>query len=347
MKAAPIHKALSTRSGVKHVLMDFGYLDKLYAHDTYTQLELPDPVIRYEEPAKSTPRATFAELVRQIAEGIGRLKPDHLLLYGDIDVSVAAAVAAAASGVPYTHVEAGLRSHDFKDHEESNRLLLDRLASFFVTHAVEAVETLRSEVQAGGDDVLLTASPAIETLLTHVDGATDRALDALGLEPSLYCLATIHRRETLRDQERFREIMEGLIGVANSLRVVLLTYRSTREVVDATFSGIEHQVLLAPTMSYLDYVGLLKGARIIITDSSGLQDEAAALGIPSVTCRTTTHRPKASGLNRLAGHSAVQIEAIAAELISHPSDFLPDLPSLWRRPSGSDIGEFLQARLGF
>jgi UDP-N-acetylglucosamine 2-epimerase (non-hydrolysing) len=346
MKVAPIHHALAAREDVHHVIVDCGFLEKLYAHETYTQLKLPDPIVRLGEPKKSSAGETMRELLDQIGRAFDRVEPHHILIYGDLDASLAAAVAAAARGVDFTHVEAGLRSHDYDDREETSRLAIDRLAKYYVTHSLDAVDALRTEV-TDGDEILLTASPAIQSLFNNLTRATNRALTAYALDAGTYCLAAIHRHESLRDPERFKQLIQALIKISDILPVVLLNYRSTASLVTQTFSGIDRQLSLVPTMSYLDYLGLLQGARLVVTDASGIHDEASALGIPCVIARKATHRvsPSPSSERRtVAGVETAKLVSAAQKAFE--SDLIAtDVPALWHRAAGQDIAGFLLQHL--
>lgn len=340
MKVAPIHHAFEKQDNTRHIIIDCGYLDKLYAHDTYRQLNLPDPVVRYPEPNSAIRRLATRELVGQLRDAIESVEPDHLLVYGDLDSSLAAAIAATGCGLEFTHVEAGLRSYDYFDREETNRLAIDRLATLYVTHSVSAMDALRFEA-TDGDSILLSASPAVETLFAKIADARATVPETFGLTPGSYCLASLHRYETLRDEERFSRLIGALASLSDHVPVALINYRSTASMIARSFAGIENRVTLIPTLSYLDYLGLLRHASIVVTDSSGLQDETAVLGIPCVTCRTSTHRVQTEELgNRLVGFDpeALVTAAIAAMI---PSAYEAKVPAIWHRSAGADIVTFL------
>lgn len=243
------------------------------------------------------------EILKRVEEVLLREKPDLVMVYGDTNSTLAGALAAAKLHIPVAHVEAGLRSFNRKMPEEINRVLTDHLSSLLFCPTQTAVENLQREGIAAGvhlvGDVMYDAALQYLTLAER----KSRILERLGLEPKSYVLATVHRAENTDDPERLQGIFSGLEAIARAgLPVILPLHPRTRKQVEALGLSPEGVRVLEP-VSYLDMLLLEKNAKVILTDSGGVQKEAFFFRVPCATLREETEWVETveAGWNTLVG----------------------------------------------
>ena len=311
VKAAPVSCALRARH--EEVLLHTGqHYDDGMSAVFFRDLGIPEPDVHLGVGSVEV-GARVAAIVRGVATAIRERRPDWVLVYGDTNSTLAAALAAREAGVPQAHVEAGLRSHNFRMPEEINRISADHLSALLLCPTPSAAETLRREHAAGR--VAVVGDVMLDACLATAEAA--RELDVPGklqLESGRYYAATLHRAENTDDGARLRSIVRALDGL--DLPVVLPCHPRTRaalrrEGLDASLHGLR---LLDP-IPYPWMIGLVAASRALLTDSGGLQKEAYFLGVPCVTLRDETEWTEtvAAGWNRLAGADTDRIrEAVAA-----------------------------------
>ena len=212
-------------------------------------------------------------------------QPDWVLVYGDTNSTLAGALAAADAGVPLAHVEAGLRSGDLSMPEERNRIETDRLAQLLLTPDERSREQLASEGVPGRAEVVGDVMADACYRLAPVARERSRALQDLGLEPGGYLLLTLHREANTR-QPRLGRIAEGIRRIEEA--IVFPVHPRTRAALDAEGIDLGPRVLRRPPLGYLDLTALASQARVVLTDSGGLQKEAYWHGVPCVTLRPST-----------------------------------------------------------
>ncbi len=281
-------------------------------------------------------------LTRDIRNGLARAMGATVLVYGDLVESVCAARAASSSGLRTLHIEAGLRSLDPEDSEESHRIEIDELAVGWVTHSATAVEIL---VNSGKDPqrIVLTASPLISTLRRQLAPAIRVGQAVPDPLRSEYVLVTYHRPENIHNVDRLTNFADLLNELAEHVPVVFLVYGSTRRALGKHGIRLSAAIKQLDTQDYDSYLALLLGAAAIVTDSSGLQDETSFLGIPCFTARASTHRfdTITRGSNRLIG-SCVRRGAASEILASMGSGPLGHLPAHWWELAGPPIIELIR-----
>ncbi len=253
------------------------------------------------------------EMLKRIEEVLLWEKPDLVMVYGDTNSTLAGALAAAKLHIPVAHVEAGLRSFNRRMPEEINRVLTDHLSDLLFCPTRTAVENLRQEGITEG--VHLVGDVMYDAVLQYMALAEkkSRILEHLGLEPGGYALATIHRAENADNPERLRAIFAGLEAVAREgLPVVLPLHPRTRKQAD-TLGLWPNSVRALEPVSYLDMLVLEKNARVILTDSGGVQKEAFFFRVPCVTMREETEWVETveAGWNTLVGCDPEQIRQAA------------------------------------
>ena len=280
IKAAPTSVALRER-GLDEVVLHTGqHYDPELSQVFFEELGLEES--RYALDLRS---ADTEEMRAAIAGRLRDEQPDWVLVYGDTNSTLAGALAAADAGVPLAHVEAGLRSGDLSMPEERNRIETDRLAQLLLTPDERSREQLASEGVPGRAEVVGDVMADACYRLAPVARERSRALQDLGLEPSGYLLLTLHREANTR-QPRLGRIAEGIFRIEEP--IVFPVHPRTRAALDAEGIDLGPRVLRRPPLGYLDLTALASQARLVLTDSGGLQKEAYWHGVPCVTLRPST-----------------------------------------------------------
>ncbi|MDP1571607.1 MAG: UDP-N-acetylglucosamine 2-epimerase (non-hydrolyzing) [Vicinamibacterales bacterium] len=337
IKAAPVHRALAARCQVVQVHTGQHYDDNMSAV-FFRELGLPAPDIDLGVGSGSHARQTAAMLER-LEPVLTAERPDWVVIYGDTNSTLAAAITAAKLTMPVAHVEAGLRSFNRAMPEEQNRLVADHLSSLLFCPTEAAVSHLKAEGITAG--VHLVGDVMEEALADAVVRARQEstAIERLGLGRSRYAVATVHRAENTDSPER----LAGILAALNQLRdtVVFPVHPRTRKAIDALDWTPGAHVRMVDPQGYLDMVQLVSGASLVLTDSGGLQKEACWMGVPCVTLRDETEWEEtvSRGWNVLAGADTTRI-VTAARTIKAPSPWPP------ARGAGSPSAEIARLLLG-
>ena len=320
VKSAPTSLALRER-GINEVVLHTGqHYDPELSAIFFEELELAPP--RYRLGAGS---GTHAEQTGRMLPGIEAAvreeRPDGVLVYGDTNSTLAGALAAAKLGVPVAHVEAGLRSFDRTMPEEVNRVLVDRVSALLFCPAESAVANLAAEGIADGVHVVGDVMFDANVRLAPLARARSNALAEAGVEPGGYLVLTLHREANVRP--------EPLARVAAALAeldepVVFPAHPRTRDVLEAERIGLAPSVRVVPPVGYLDFAALASQARVVLTDSGGVQKEAYWYAVPCVTLRTATEWVETveAGWNRLVGTDPERIVG-AVRSVATPADRPP------------------------
>jgi UDP-GlcNAc3NAcA epimerase len=220
-----------------------------------------------------------------IVAALERERPDWVLVYGDTNSTLAGARAGIEAGVPVAHVEAGLRSGDWSMPEEHNRVEIDRISELLLCPDDRSRDTLEREGVPGRIEVVGDVMADAALRLAPIARERSDVLRSLGLEPAGYVVATVHREANVRP-ERLARILEGLGRVKEP--VVLPAHPRTRATIERERLPVDGRIVLSPPLGYLDLAALASQARVIATDSGGLQKEAYWYGVPCVTMRPST-----------------------------------------------------------
>jgi UDP-N-acetylglucosamine 2-epimerase (non-hydrolysing) len=298
----------------------------------FRELGLPEPD-HYLEVGSGTHAEQTADVLRRLEPVLLEKRPDLVLVVGDVNSTLAAALCAAKLQIPVAHVEAGLRSGDREMPEELNRLLTDQLAELLFTTSVDADQNLAREGVAA-ERIHLVGNTMIDTLeRLQAKALQGDTLDRLGLVPRSYALVTLHRPSNVDDAAQLGRVAGILIAIAQRLPVLFPVHARTRARLAAAglLESLEPTpgLRLTEPLGYLDFVAAMAGARLVLTDSGGVQEETTVLGVPCLTMRTTTERPitVTAGTNRLVDpyHAEAVIAAVDATLGA-------PLPAAGRRP---------------
>jgi UDP-N-acetylglucosamine 2-epimerase (non-hydrolysing) len=262
-------------------------------------------------------------------------RPDALVVAGDVNSTVAAALAGAKLGVPIVHLESGLRSRDWTMPEEINRVVTDRISDLLLCHCAEGVENLAAEGIAG-DRVELVGNTMIDSLFALLPAARERdTLARHGLRPGGYVLVTLHRPALVDDPHRLGAVVEVLAQLSETLPVVFPLHPRTRARLGRVSPDALERLRVVEPLEYLDFIALEASSRLVVTDSGGVQEETSALGIPCLTYRDNTERAVTCelGTNRLVGMEPTALAAAAVAELAGPFKAAPALP-LWDGHAG-------------
>ncbi len=299
-KLAPVHRAGRAADGVAQVVVHTGqHYDEGLSGAFFRDLDIPAPDINLDVGSGSHAQQT-ARIMERIEPVLERERPDWLLVYGDVNSTVAAVLVAAKLGVRTAHVEAGLRSGDRTMPEEINRLVTDRLADLLLTPSRDADDMLRREGEPD-EEIVFVGNVMIDTLF-HTLGAARRTgfRAGLGINGDAV-IVTLHRPSNVDVPERLAGLVRALETVAEDRPVVFPIHPRTQGRLAA--AGLRFsRVQTLPPVGYLEMLDLVAGSHAVITDSGGLQEETTALGVPCLTVRENTERPVTitEGTNRLA-----------------------------------------------
>jgi UDP-GlcNAc3NAcA epimerase len=284
IKSAPLSEALRRR-GIEEVVLHTGqHYDRELSQVFFEELELPRPKYRLEVGAR--PRDEMLELLESgVAEVVEGERPDWVLVYGDTNTTLGGARAAVANGVPVAHVEAGLRSGDWSMPEEHNRVEVDRIGALLFCPDEGSRETLAAEGVTGRVEVVGDVMADACFRLAPIGRQRSGILEKLGLEPGAYHVATVHREANV-DPTRLGRILDGLGRL--DATVLLPAHPRTRATIARAHLAPPENVRLLEPLGYLDFAALASQARVIFTDSGGLQKEAYWYGVPCITLRPST-----------------------------------------------------------
>jgi UDP-N-acetylglucosamine 2-epimerase (non-hydrolysing) len=341
MKMAPILRALAAHQPpLPAMLVHTGqHYDQGMSQQLFRDLGLPLPDLNLEVGSGSHAVQT-AEVMRRFEPALDEHKPACVLVVGDVNSTLACTLVAVKKNVPVVHVEAGLRSRDRKMPEEINRVLTDQVADRLYTTERSALDNLLRE-GVSAERVCFAGNVMIDSLLSSRPHAKPAAqtLRAHGISPSLivhekgYGLVTLHRPSNVDDADTLRRLL-GILGeVAHSLPLVFALHPRTRHNIErfGLMGRIDaRRLLLLPPQGYLEMLGLMRDATLVLTDSGGLQEETTALGVPCLTLRENTERPITAdqGSNTLVGRDGQTIRAAVADILRGAGK-RGRMPELW------------------
>jgi len=346
MKIAALWEVLHPRPEFQPRLIHTGqHFSPEMSQFFFDNLGLPQPDVRLEIGPGSATAQTAAILVGLESEW-ARHRPDAVVVVGDVTSTAAAALVAARLGIPAAHVEAGLRSFDREMPEELNRLITDSLCEFLFASEQSGVDNLKAEGIAG-DRIFFAGNVMIDTLLRfrHRAGSS-RILEQLGARPGSYALATLHRPSNVDDSQALTGLVAALTDLAGRMPVIFPVHPRTRQRLES-FGLSTGAITMCDPLGYLDFVRLMEQARLVLTDSGGIQEETTVLGVPCLTLRNNTERPATltHGTNKLIGNDPARILEAAEEILAGHAVFPQGPPAGWDGRAGVRIAEFLLERL--
>jgi UDP-N-acetylglucosamine 2-epimerase (non-hydrolysing) len=353
MKVAPVFRALRER-GADCVLVHTGqHYDSSMSDAFFTDLALPEPDA-YLDVGGGSHAVQTARVIERFEPVLDAEHPDIVVVVGDVNSTLAAALVCAKRLVPVAHVEAGLRSFDRSMPEEINRLLTDQISDLLLTTSPEAEENLLREGIAR-ERIHFVGNPMIDSLERHLQRANaSEILGRLGLDGRPYGVVTLHRPSNVDAPDVLRGVLEALREVAEVLPLVFPVHpRAMKMINEFGFTDLVDvgggpaavgAVTCLDPLGYIDFLRLMKDARIVLTDSGGIQEETTILGVPCLTLRRNTERPITieMGTNRLVGSGAEGIRREALAALGAPRR-PARRPPLWDGRAGERIADVIAA----
>ena len=341
VKTAPVIAALRERMPEgRHVLVHTGqHYDRLMSEVFFEELGVPAPDHMLEVGSGSHAAQT-ARTMERLEPVLLDERPDLVMVPGDVNSTLAAALTAAKMQIPVAHIESGLRSFDRTMPEEVNRIVADELSEHLFLHSDEAIENLRAE-GIPDERMHFVGNTMIDTLVALEDRI--RAAETagrLGVGPGAYALVTLHR-PALVDGELLAETVKRLAALAREMPVVFPVHPRTRKMMEEIESN-HPGLLLCEPFGYVDFLSLIADAGAVLTDSGGIQEETTYLGVPCFTLRDNTERPVTirAGTNTLLGLDPAAIARIPAALAELPAE-RPEPPPLWDGHAAQRIADVL------
>jgi UDP-N-acetylglucosamine 2-epimerase len=343
VKAAPVIRALRALGHQQRVVHTGQHYDERMSDVFFVQLGLPEPDVNLGVGSGTQATQTADVLVGMEREFLDN-SPSLVVLYGDVNSTVGAALAGAKLGVPLAHVEAGLRSFDNTMPEEINRRLTDQLCDLLFATSPEALGHLAREGRPASA-MHFVGNPMIDTLVANLDKFDQAAARATyDLGDRRYVVATLHRPANVDNPERAADLVRALHEVAAELDVIIPLHPRGRATLTAAGLLDNDRVHVVDPLGYVEFMSLVRGAAAIVTDSGGVQEETTLLRVPCLTLRPNTERPITitSGSNRL-----VTREELAAAVLKACDDgpYLGELPPLWDGQAGPRIARIITAWL--
>lgn len=347
MKAAPVLRALTLNSGVRQTLVHTGqHYDAAMSDVFFQQLEMPVPDCNLGVGSGTHAQQTAA-ILAAIEPVLLERKPDFVLVYGDVNSTMAAALVCSKIGMRVAHVEAGLRSRDRSMPEEINRLVTDQLSDLLFTPSEDGNQNLHGE-GIDAQKVHLVGNVMIDTLVRLLPQA-EQQFPADVASP--YALVTLHRPSNVDDLPWLQEMLLTLSQLSEQLNIIFPVHPRTRQRLAALGSPIaaNGRLQLLDPLPYLSFLALQARAAMVITDSGGIQEETSYLHVPCLTVRENTERPitVSLGTNQLVGRDLGKLKRAARQILSSESEaagpLTPSIP-LWDGRASERIAEIMLRR---
>lgn len=362
MKVAPLLREMSKYPDLDAALIHTGqHYDYSMSQVFFEQLRMPEPTYSLEV-GSGTHHSQTAEVMKRFGEVVQKDRPDLVVVVGDVNSTMACALVGAKERIPVAHVEAGLRSFDRTMPEEINRLVTDAVSDLLLTSEEGAGANLLREGVAS-EKILFTGNVMIDSLVDGLEAARRSPLrERLGLRVQEYAVLTLHRPSNVDDPGQLRRTMDAIARLAQRLPIVFPVHPRTASKItqigfdqlraiaeDRTIDG--PGIWTLPPTNYVDFLGLVDSARLVITDSGGIQEETTYLGVPCLTYRDNTERPATVtwGTNRLIGANADALFAEGSDVIGRspaPRIAGQTAPPLWDGRAAQRITAALRSHLG-
>ncbi|HMS39061.1 MAG TPA: UDP-N-acetylglucosamine 2-epimerase (non-hydrolyzing) [Pyrinomonadaceae bacterium] len=335
MKIAPIVREMRRRENefLPLIVHTGQHYDAAMSDSFFVDLGIPKPDFHLEIGSASHAVQT-AKIMMAFEPIVLAEKPDWVLVVGDVNSTIACALVCAKLGIKIAHVEAGLRSRDRTMPEEINRILTDSISDLLLTTSQDADENLKQEGVAK-DKIKFVGNVMIDSLFYNLEKAKElKVRENLRLNEKHYAVLTLHRPSNVDEKEVFSGLLEAIISISEKLPVIFPAHPRTRTNIEkfGFAEAIENSnIKLIEPLGYLDFMNLYSGAKLVLTDSGGLQEETTALGIPCLTLRENTERPITIelGTNILVGTNSEKIKQSADKILENDSKTDAKIPPLW------------------
>ena len=349
IKIAPIVRRMQRRENeFKPLIVHTGqHYDRAMSDSFFADLGIPEPDFHLEVGSASHAVQT-AKIMTAFEPIVLQEKPDWVLVVGDVNSTIACALVCAKLGVKIAHVEAGLRSRDRSMPEEINRILTDSISDLLLTTSQDADENLKSE-GISEDKIKFVGNVMIDSLFYSLKLAENSTVrEDLNLSEINYAVLTLHRPSNVDDETTFSNLLDAICAISEKLPVIFPAHPRTKANIEkfgfAEKFNASNLRLIRP-LGYLDFMRLYSGAKIVLTDSGGLQEETTALSIPCLTLRENTERPItiSHGTNHLVGTNPEKIKQTAFAVLSQATNSTDKkIPPLWDGQAAKRICDVLR-----
>lgn len=359
MKMAPIHKefekqsAVGGQQAVEHLICHTGqHYDEKMSKVFFNDLELPKPDFYLGAGSGSHAEQT-AKIMIEFEKVLLQVKPDIVMVYGDVNSTVACSLVAAKMGVKIAHVESGLRSFDRTMPEEINRIVTDHLSDYLFVTEKSGVENLKHE-GIPEEKIFFVGNTMIDSLIHYLPKAEKSEIlktynllvpakseltDEAG-QPTNYILVTLHRPSNVDNEENVKEIINLLNKLAEKRKIIFPMHPRTKAVIEKLNLILNINIVLTDPIGYIDFLALMKNAELVITDSGGIQEETTFLGVQCITVRDNTERPITVeiGTNQLIGTDLEKVGIVASDILERTIK-KGNIPDLWDGNTAQRIKE--------
>ncbi len=349
MKVAPIHKAFQKyKNSITHLICHTGqHYDEKMSKVFFIDLEMPQPDFYLGIGGGSHAEQT-AKIMVEFEKIVLAEKPDLVIVVGDVNSTIACSLVASKLGIKVAHVEAGLRSYDREMPEEINRLLTDSISDYLFVTEKSGLENLQKE---GVDSakIFFTGNVMIDSLVDHLEKSDhSQILIDYKLTPENYVLVTLHRPSNVDSKDYLEKMLGFLNKMAGLFPVIFPIHPRTKNNLSkfGLLEKLNKSVILTEPIGYIDFLKLTKNAKLIITDSGGIQEESTFLGVQCITVRNNTERPVtvSVGTNQLIGTDLEKVEEAALGVLNGKIK-TGKIPDLWDGKAAGRITEIISQKL--
>ena len=348
VKMAPIIREMDRWPDIEWMLVHTGqHYDARLSDLFFRQLNIPEPNVNLDVGSGSQSWQT-AEIIKRIEPVLVEHCPDVVLVVGDVSSTLAASLVAVKAGIPIAHVESGLRSFDRTMPEEINRILTDAVAEYLFVTEDDAITNLLAEGRPR-ERIYFVGNVMIDALRMFLPVARNSNVGEVlgltngnGLKP--FGILTLHRASNVDSPQNLSHLLNVISDVTEDLPIVFPVHPRTQSMMEKLERASWPNIRLTPPLGYLDFLCLMSQAKLVLTDSGGIQEETTALGVPCLTLRENTERPVtvAQGTNELVGFDSGKIRR-AVELVFMGSWKTGTVPQLWDGRAAERIIEILRS----
>jgi UDP-N-acetylglucosamine 2-epimerase (non-hydrolysing) len=345
MKIAPIMWEIERRCDINATLVHTGqHYDERMSKLFFEQLNIPRPDVDLEVGSGSQAIQT-AEVMKRFEPVLAAQAADATLVVGDVNSTIACALTSVKLGIPVAHVEAGLRSHDRSMPEEINRILTDAISRWLFVSESSGIENLRRE-GVDAERIFFVGNVMIDTLIACREKIQAVKLDAWNIPRGDYGVLTLHRPSNVDDPATLAKLIQGLQRIQAEIPIVFPVHPRTRKTLGSLAPHLDNLILTEP-LGYLEFMKLVSNAKLVMTDSGGIQEETTYLGVPCITLRNNTERPSTltHGTNILVGQDPATLVNVAQRTLregARPSR----IPPLWDGQAAVRVLDVLERTCG-
>ena len=348
MKVAPLHREFKKYRNVKHFIIHTGqHYDKNMSKIFFEDLEMPEPS-EYLNVGSGTHAVQTANVMIEFEKVVNKIKPDLVIVVGDVNSTVACSLVAKKYLIPVAHVEAGLRSFDRTMPEEINRILTDSISDLLFVTEKSGLENLFNE-GINKSKIIFTGNVMIDSIKNFINKADKSTiLTHLNLKAKKYFLVTLHRPSNVDNKIILEKLAKLFSELPSEYKIVFPVHPRTRKMI-SNYNLMEkfnnEKIILTEPIGYLDFINLIKNSKIVITDSGGIQEETTFLKIPCLTLRKNTERPITVelGTNILCGDNYSFVKKEINKILNGKSK-IGKIPKLW---DGNSAGRIVKECINY